>query len=491
SAARIRLHHRNYSRKSNIKERNLEVMKNILRRCLPFQALLPPRELGPAYAIPSYLRRNVRGSRGRAVTTEIDPEEPLSYGAAESDRTTQAEDVLNRPRGRRSVKKFLHNSATFQETSAQVPQFSDPFISGPYAQGTTVPSEVKAELKEDHEEDVRKLDPKTRTVIQFPGDGTQYLKMCGDPAKFPKHISVLYDIASGILGYDLVDLIMNGPAEKLDQTRYSQPAVLVSSLAALELLRDFDPPAVENCAASAGFGVGEISSLVLAGVLDFEDAVRFVKYRGEAMELAGEMVQSGMSLVIYGADSQLGPAMKYAEEWCKRQYRIENPVCSVAHYLFPHCKIIAGNVQALEFIEMNYKDFKLRKIKRLPARAAYHTELMQPAAEPLRHYLNNVTLNPSRISIYSNATGFNYFNEKQIRTNIVKQVYMPIKWEQILHAIYARSPKEGFPHSYECGPGKSLGQVFRMVNRKAYQQFNVVPPDFKLMPEPVEKVNQS
>ena len=130
--------------------------------------------------------------------------------------------------------------------------------------------------------------------------------MCGDPSRYPSHIKVLYDIASQILNYDLLDLIVNGPAEKLKMTRYSQPAIFVSSLAAVENLRDRDPQAVENCNSVAGFSLGEVAALVLAGVLNYEDAVEFVKYRAEAMQLAGEMIPSGMAVVFYGADSKLG-----------------------------------------------------------------------------------------------------------------------------------------------------------------------------------------
>lgn len=142
----------------------------------------------------------------------------------------------------------------------------------------------------------------------FPGQGTQYVGMCGSPESIPRHVKSLYEIASGILDYDLLDICCNGPVEKLNQTVYSQPAILVSSLAALERLRDEEPETVESCVVTAGFSVGEIAALVFAGVLSFEDAIIITKVRAEAMQLASELVPSGMSTVLYGADSKLSMA---------------------------------------------------------------------------------------------------------------------------------------------------------------------------------------
>ncbi len=115
----------------------------------------------------------------------------------------------------------------------------------------------------------------------------------------------LYDMASEILGYNLLDLCQNGPIEELNKTIHCQPAVLVTSLAALERLRERSPRAVESCVATAGFSIGEITALVFGGILTFEDAIKLVKVRAEAMQLATEMVPSAMATVLYRADSKL------------------------------------------------------------------------------------------------------------------------------------------------------------------------------------------
>lgn len=139
--------------------------------------------------------------------------------------------------------------------------------------------------------------------------------MCGDTASMPRHVRVLFEIASSILNYDLLDLCMNGPVEELDKTLYSQPAILVSSLAALERLRDTDPGAIERCVTTAGFSVGEVAALVFAGAISFEDAMRLIKVRAEAMQLSSELVPSGMSTVIYGADSKLSEYQQKVMRW--------------------------------------------------------------------------------------------------------------------------------------------------------------------------------
>ena len=129
--------------------------------------------------------------------------------------------------------------------------------------------------------------------------------MCGDVKRLPRETKELYEIASSILGYDLLDLCANGPIEKLNQTVYCQPAVFISSLAAIDRLRDKNPESIDNCVCTAGFSVGEFTALVFSGVLSLEDGVRIVKARAEAMQLQSEMVQGGMATVLYGADSKL------------------------------------------------------------------------------------------------------------------------------------------------------------------------------------------
>ena len=142
-------------------------------------------------------------------------------------------------------------------------------------------------------------------VVLFPGQGSQFVGMCGDPSKMPKATKAMFEIANTILGYDLLDLCLNGPIEKLNQTVHCQPAVVLCSLAAVEKLREENAEELNRTVATAGFSVGEISALVFSGILSFEDAIRLVKVRAEAMQLASEMHPSGMSTVLLSASSKL------------------------------------------------------------------------------------------------------------------------------------------------------------------------------------------
>lgn len=311
-----------------------------------------------------------------------------------------------------------------------------------------------------------RVDPRDTTLILFPGQGAQSVGMGKDLLKFPV-VKDIFEIASEILGYNLLDMCLKGPKEKLDLTVHCQPAVLVCSIAALERLKDERPSSVENCVATAGFSVGEITALVFSGALTFENAVKLVKVRAESMQLASEMSPGGMVTVMYGPDSQLGYACLKAKEWCKEK-GIENPECRVANYLYPHCKVVAGHIQALEFLEKNYRTFKLKRLKRLPVSGAFHTDLMRPAVEPFRAALKRANVSDPIISVHSNVDGKRYQNASHIIRQLPKQIYKPVKWEQTLHVLYERPEGEHFPKTFECGPGSSLKTILKVVNGKAW-----------------------
>ncbi|XP_071446027.1 probable malonyl-CoA-acyl carrier protein transacylase, mitochondrial [Hetaerina americana] len=311
-----------------------------------------------------------------------------------------------------------------------------------------------------------KVDPRETSIILFPGQGTQKVGMGKELLKFPI-VNDLFDTASEILGYNLLDLCLKGPKEELDKTVYCQPAVLVCSIAALERLKDEKPSAVENCVATAGFSVGEITALVFSGAITFENAVKLVKVRAEAMQLASDMTPGGMITVMYGPESNLGYACLKARQWCEEN-GLERAECRIANYLYPHCKVVAGSIQALEFLEKNAHIYKLKRVKRLPVSGAFHTELMRPAADPFLAALKKANVNCPIISVHSNVDGRRYKNARHVITQLPKQIFKPVKWEQTLHVLYERSEGEYFPKTYECGPGSSLKTMLKMVNAKAW-----------------------
>jgi [acyl-carrier-protein] S-malonyltransferase len=282
------------------------------------------------------------------------------------------------------------------------------------------------------------------------------------------HVEQMFSVAKRILGYDLLDICLNGPKETLDKTEYCQPAVFVTSLGALEMLRSERREAVTNCCGTAGFSIGEFAALVFAGCLTFEDALRLVKIRAEAMQLCSQQVPSGLMTIFYGADGKVNFACRAASEWCTRRgIEPEHSVCGVTNYLFPHCKVIGGHEEALKFIELNAKDFGIKKTKRLAVSGAFHTSLMKPAEEVLKEALKKVQIQRPLIPVYSNIDGKPYKNELQVREKLGKQLTSPVKWEQTMHVIYSRDQDVDFPQSFECGPGTTLMSILAMTNGKA------------------------
>lgn len=312
-----------------------------------------------------------------------------------------------------------------------------------------------------------KVDPRDTSILLFPGQGSQFVGMGGAVFEAP-NVDKLFTVAKSILGYDLLKLCLNGPIEQLSRTEFCQPAVFVTSLAAVEHLRARNSTEVETCVATAGFSIGEITALVFAGALSFEDGLRLVKLRAEAMQHASEAAPSAMATVFLYADAAVNMACQAAREWCKRiEVAEEHAVCSVANYLFPHCKVIGGHEEAIKFLELNGKEFGFKKMRRLPVSGAFHTSLMRPAQLVLGEALRNVQLQVPLIPVYSNYDGRIYRTEEEIRAKLTRQVCSPVKWEQILHRIYDRPDGVPQPRTYECGPGTALLSTLAMVNRIA------------------------
>ncbi|CAH0555920.1 unnamed protein product [Brassicogethes aeneus] len=355
------------------------------------------------------------------------------------------------------LKKLLDDSATFQDLNQPNPE--QQWVTLPYPRGTRIRKQGEYFFKPKH-------DPRDTSIIIFPGQGSQFVGMAKGLMKFPM-AKDLFELANYILGYDLLKLCLEGPKDKLDQTKYCQPAVMVTSLAAIERLKEERPQAIENCVGTAGFSLGEITSLVFAGALNFERALKLVQIRGEAMQIASEMNQGHMVTVFYAPDSKVNFACLRAKEWAKDKGD-EVPECRIANYLFPHCKVISGSVNAIDYLEKNYKEFNLKKVKRLPVSGAFHSELMRPAVEPFQKALKKSEIQDPVINVYSNVDGKTYKDANHIRHQLPKQIVKPVKWEQLLHTIYERRPDDFFPRTFECGPGTSLKAILKQVNQKAW-----------------------
>lgn len=265
----------------------------------------------------------------------------------------------------------------------------------------------------------------------------------------------LYDRAKEILGYDLAQLCFDGPAEKLDSTVYSQPALFVTSLAALESLRATRPAVVESCKAAAGLSLGEYTALVFAGVLSFEDGLRVVQKRGQAMQDAADAIEGGMVSI-------LGLPVDQIEKLCD-QARGAADVLQVANLLCPGNIVVSGSQGACERVAKLAEGAGAMKTIPLAVAGAFHTQLMQPAVAPLTEALAGVKLLKPLIDVVSNVDATVHSDPEEIRQLLIKQVVSPVRWEDSLRLLLGR----GNGPFYEVGPGRVLRGLLKRVDRKA------------------------
>lgn len=314
--------------------------------------------------------------------------------------------------------------------------------------------------------------PSQSSVLLFPGQGSQVVGMGRGLLRYPR-VRELYAAARRVLGYDLLELSLHGPQEALDRTAHCQPAVFVASLAAIEKLHHLQPAVIENCVAAAGFSVGEFAALVFAGAMEFSEGLYAVKIRAEAMQEASEAVRSGMLSVLGRPQSRFTLACSEAREHCKT-LGIEQPVCEVANYLFPDCRVISGHLEALQFLQQNSSKYHFRRTKMLPVSGGFHTRLMEPAVEPLAQVLKAIDVKKPLVSVHSNVDGNRYAHPKSIQKRLVQQVVSPVKWEQTMHAMYERKKGTEFPRTFEVGPGKQLGSILKSCNLQAWKSYSHV-----------------
>src|SRR4051812_5641814 len=293
-----------------------------------------------------------------------------------------------------------------------------------------------------------------RTAFLFPGQGAQAVGMAGALCGALPAAKALFDQASAALGYDLLAVCVGGPAERLNATDVSQPAIFVASLAALEQLRATEPDAEKDVVATAGLSLGEYTALVFAGALSFEDGLRVVKARGEAMQAAAEATPSGMIAVI-GLDV---PEVEALVAEARSAGTLE-----VANYLCPGNTVVSGDKAALERLEQIGQERGGIRASRLAVAGAFHTNLMKPADEKLAAALAGVTIRPPRVPVWSNVDARPHTDPAEIRGLLVRQVLSPVRWEETLRGLVA----EGCDRFYEVGPGRVLAGLLKRVQRKA------------------------
>jgi [acyl-carrier-protein] S-malonyltransferase len=294
----------------------------------------------------------------------------------------------------------------------------------------------------------------SKIAFLFPGQGAQSVGMGRELAETLPAARALYDRAGEILGFDLAQKCFEGPAEELDSTVISQPALFVTSLAAVEALRAQLPDAVETCALAAGLSLGEYTALVFAGAIDFEAGLRLVQRRGQAMQAASDATPSGMVSI-------LGLERSQVEALCDRGRGSD--VLQVANLLCPGNIVISGHNAACERAAEMAEGAGAMKAVPLAVAGAFHTPIMRPADEKLAAALADVTIRRPRIPVVSNVDAQPHDDPEQIRNLLVQQVIQPVRWEDSLRYALAH----GCDQFYEVGPGRVLRGLLKRIDRRA------------------------
>jgi [acyl-carrier-protein] S-malonyltransferase len=293
----------------------------------------------------------------------------------------------------------------------------------------------------------------SRIAFLFPGQGAQTVGMGRQAAETLPAARRLYDRANEILGFDLARLCFEGPAEELDSTVISQPALFVTSLAGIELLRSTTPDVVLSCEAAAGLSLGEYTALVFAGALELEDGLRLVQVRGEAMQEAADAVPSGMVSV-------LGLERAQVEDLCTQAGAGET--LQIANLLCPGNIVVSGSNAACERLAEMAKQAGAMKALPLAVAGAFHTPLMAPAADRLRAALAEARFTRPSIPVVSNVDAQPHDDPDEIRDLLLQQLVSPVRWEESIRYLLAQQ----YDQFYEVGPGRVLRGLLKRIERR-------------------------
>ncbi len=293
----------------------------------------------------------------------------------------------------------------------------------------------------------------SKIAFLFPGQGAQAVGMGQQVAQELPAARKLYDRANAILGYDLAKLCFEGPAEELDSTVISQPALFVTSLVAIEQLRSTAPDVVLSCEATAGLSLGEYTALVFAGAIEFEDALRLVAVRGDAMQEASDATPSGMVSI-------LGLDRAQVEALCDKA-RLDETL-QIANLLCPGNIVISGTNAACERAAEYAPAAGAQKAVPLAVAGAFHTPIMASAVERLTEALAEARIVRPTIPVISNVDAQAHFEPEEIRRLLIQQVVSPVRWEDSMRLLLA----QGYDQFYEVGPGRVLRGLLKRIERK-------------------------
>lgn len=292
----------------------------------------------------------------------------------------------------------------------------------------------------------------SRIGFLFPGQGAQQIGMGKRLAEQFPAARRLYERANEIVGYDLARLCFEGPAEDLDSTVISQPAIFVTSLAALERLRAESPDVVLACEMAAGLSLGEYTALVFAGAMSFEEGLKLVQKRGQAMQDAADATPSGMVSVLMLELEKVREIRDAAQP---------AGLLEIANYLCPGNLVLSGENAACEKV-VDLAEAAGARVVPLAVAGAFHTSIMHPADQKLAEVLQSVEMKTPEIPVVSNVDAQTHNDAAELKEILVRQVVSPVRWEDCIRAMLAA----GIDEFYEIGPGRVLTGLMKRINRK-------------------------
>lgn len=287
-----------------------------------------------------------------------------------------------------------------------------------------------------------------KTAYIFPGQGSQSVGMGKD--FFDKYFEAreVYERADNVLEYSISDICFNGDAEKLNTTKYTQPAILTTSLAILEVFRkQFS----ESISATAGHSLGEYGSLYLAGVLPLETAINITSERAKLMNEAAENTKGGMAAVLGLSEEDI---LKGIEELSP------NGVISVANYNCPGQIVITGEKELIEKSQDVFKNLGAKRVIPLAVSGAFHSQLMGSAADKFSEIIQNIEFKDAQISVYENIDGMKIISGNELKHRLPKQIYSSVMWTQTVENMI----KDGIDTFVEIGSGKVLAGLVKKIN---------------------------
>ncbi len=286
-------------------------------------------------------------------------------------------------------------------------------------------------------------------AIVFPGQGSQSVGMMNELLATESELSSIFDSASEVLGYDLLDIINFGPEKKLNQTKITQPALVASAYATWLMCKDIlqSSPTV-----FAGHSLGEYTALVCAGVIEFQDAIALVAERGKCMQKAVPLDTGAMAAILGLENEQIAQICTVAAE---------NEIVSAANFNSPGQVVIAGDKSAVERAIVMARDIGAKRALLLPVSVPSHCWLMKEAADEFAITLNKTHFNDAETPVIQNVNAEVKTKSNEIKKALLEQLYMPVHWVDSIN----RMQSMGVNKIIECGPGKVLSGLIKRIDR--------------------------